>query len=311
MAKNKKKEYDVLILGAGMAGLTAGLYAARYNLKTIIVSKDIGGTGNIAGHIENWPGFEGAGIELMSKVIEQAKKAGVNLVQGEALQVEKDKNGFFVEINNQIIHGKSLIVALGMQHRKLGVPGEKEFLGKGVSYCSTCDGMFFKNKVVAVIGGGNSATKAALSLSDIASKVYLIHRNTEFKSELVSLDQIKKKKNIEILLNTAVQEIKGDNKVNKILVGNVDGKSKKEIYVDGVFVEIGSVSALEAVNPLKLAVDQNGFIITDKNSRTNVDGVFAAGDTTNASLKQFTVSAAEGSIAAKEAYDYLRFRYKK
>ncbi|VVB79324.1 Coenzyme A disulfide reductase [uncultured archaeon] len=309
--KNKTKEYDVLILGAGMAGLTAGLYAARYNLKTIIVSKDIGGTGNIAGHVENWPGFDGAGIDLMKKVIEQVKKLGVDFLQGETVRVEKDKIGFFVEVGGEVVHGKSLIVALGMQHRKLNIPGEKEFLGKGVSYCATCDGMFFKNKIVAIVGGGDSASRAANYLSTLTKKVYLIHRGEEFKFSPMCLERVKEKKNVESILNSIITEIKGDKKVSKILVSSIDGKSKKEIDVDGVFIEIGAVPVLEVVKPLGLALDQGGFIITDKNSKTNVEGVFAAGDATNSSLKQLSVSAGEGAIAAKEAYDYLRFRYKK
>lgn len=309
--KKKIKEFDVLILGAGMAGLTAGIYSARYNLKTVIIGGDIGGTGNIIGHVENWPGFDGQGIDLMQNVIKQVKKFGVEFVQAEVSKVEKDKTGFFVEINGEIIHGRSLIVALGMEHKKLGVAGETEFLGKGVSYCATCDGMFFKNKVVAVIGGGDSASRSALYLSSIAKKVYLVHRGKEFRFAPLCLDRIKKMENIEIVLNSVVKEIKGDKKVSNLLLNEVEGKNKREIDLDGVFIEIGAVPALEVVKPLGLALDKNGFIIIDKNSRTNVEGVFSAGDVTDTSFKQLVVAAGEGAIAAKEASDYLRFRYKK
>jgi thioredoxin reductase (NADPH) len=302
------KEYDVLILGAGMAGLTAGIYSARYNLKTVIVGKDIGGTGNVAGHVENWPGFDGSGLELMKKIVEQVKKLGVSFVEGETEEVKKDKKGFYVEVNDEVIYGKSLIIALGMQHKKLNAKGELEFLGKGVSYCATCDGMFFKNKVVAVVGGGDSAGKAVLYLSDIASKVYLIHRKNEFSFKPICEKKLSAKKNVEKITDSVVSEIRGDKKVSKILLKSVSGKTEKELDVDGVFIEIGAAPVLEVVKPLNLALDQKGFIITDKNSKTNVDGVFAAGDATNISLKQLTVSAGEGAIAAKEAYDYLRFK---
>jgi thioredoxin reductase (NADPH) len=308
--KNKIKEYDVLILGAGIAGLTAGLYAARYNLKTVIVGNEAGGTGNVIGHVENWPGFDGQGVDLMKKVVEQVKKFGVEFVQSEAVEVKKDKAGFFIENEGVVIHGKSLILALGMQHKKLGVAGEAEFLGKGVSYCATCDGMFFKNKIVAVVGGGDSASRSALYLATLAKKVYLIHRGKEFRFAPLCLDRIKKKDNIEILLNTTVEAIKGDKKVSKILVGETR-KNKSEIDLDGVFIEIGAVPASEVVKNLGLVLDKNGFIIIDRNARTNVEGVFAAGDVTDTSFKQLTVAAGEGAIAAKEAFDYLRFRYKK
>lgn len=305
------EHYDVLILGSGMAGLTAGLYAVRYNLKTAIVSKDFGGTGNIAGLVENWPGFIGSGLDLMQNVVKQVKEAGVNFIEGTVIKVEKDEDGFFVDIGEKIIHGKSVIIGLGMQHRKLNVKGEEQFLGKGVSYCATCDGNFFRNKVVAVVGGGDSAAKAALYLSDISQKVYLVHRRNEFRCEPIMFEQMKTRKNIEMVLNSFVGEVIGDTKVKQILIKSIESKPEVKIDVDGVFIEIGAVPMLEVIKPLNLNTTKAGFIITDKKTRTNVDGVFAAGDNTDTEFKQFVVSAGEGSIAAKEVYDYLRFRYKK
>lgn len=305
------KFYDVLILGAGMAGLTAGLYTVRYNLKTAIVSKDFGGTGNIAGFVENWPGFVGGGLDLMQKIVEQVKAAGVDFIQGQIVKVEKDEKGFFVDLGNEIIHGKGLIIALGMQHRKLNVKGEEEFLGKGVSYCATCDGMFFKNKVIAVVGGGDSASKAALYLSEICKKVYLIHRRNELKCEPIAIEQMKNKNNIEMHMNSFVGEVLGEKKVKQILLKSVENKPEMKLDVDGVFIEIGAVPMVEVIKDLGLNVDKGGFILTNKDTKTNVDGIFAAGDNTDTKFKQFVVSAGEGAVAAKEVYDYLRFRYKK
>ena len=156
------EHYDLVVLGAGPAGLTAAIYAGRYNMKTLVIGKSIGGTANLAGEIENWPGYVGSGMELMVKFKEQAEKFGAKFLESEVEKVEKDDNGFVLHLMDKEIHGKTLIVALGTEHRKLNIEGEKKYLGKGVSYCATCDGNFFRNKEVAVIGGANSAAKAAL-----------------------------------------------------------------------------------------------------------------------------------------------------
>ncbi len=314
MAK-KIEKCDVLILGAGMAGLTAAIYATRYNLKTIVVGNNVGGTGNIVGLVENWPGFEGVGMDLMNKVVEQARKAGTIFVEGEISSVQKNKKEFYVELENTIVYGKSLIVALGMQHRKLNVKGEEKFIGKGVSYCATCDGTFFRNKTVAVIGGADSAAKAALYLSEMCKKVYIVYRKGELRCEPISLTKIKEKKNIEIHYFSQPAEIIGDNKVvglkiNQDCDSSPEPKEKCKVInldIDGVFIEIGAVPMLEVVKPLGVKTDKLGFISTDKETKTNVEGVFAAGDNTDTMFKQFVVSAGEGAIAAKSAYDYLRF----
>ncbi len=301
--------YDAIIIGAGMAGLTAGLYAVRYNLKTLIVSKDLGGTGNIAGLVENWPGFEGPGLDLMQNIVEQVKKAGVEFLQGEVVKVEKIEKDFSVVLTDKTVKAKSIVIALGMQHRKLKVKGEEEFLGKGVSYCATCDGMFFKNKVVSVVGGGDSAAKAALYLSEICKKVYLIHRREEFKCEPIALEQLRNKKNVEFVLNSFIGEITGDKTLKQILIKSSKDAPNKNIELDGVFIEIGAVPFVEVIKHLGVETDQAGFILTDKEAKTNVVGLFAAGDNTDTKFKQFVVSAGEGAIAAKSVYDYLRFKY--
>jgi len=302
----KVEHYDILILGGGPAGLTAALYAGRYNLKVAVVGKSLGGTANLAGEVENWPGFIGSGTELMKKFREHAEKFGARFLEQEIDNVKKDENGFVFEFGDSEIHGKSLIVALGTQHRKLNIPGEKELLGKGVSYCTTCDAMFFKNKTVAVVGSANSAAKAALYLSEIAKKVYVISNKSEMKCEPVSIKKIEASKNIEVIYNAESKKIIGDKKVTALEL-DVAGKPRK-IDIDGIFIEIGATPVSDIVSELKLNLEKE-YIIVDKEMKTNLPGVFAAGDNTNNKLKQIVTAAAEGAIAAKSAYDYLRFDY--
>lgn len=304
-----KEEYDVMILGGGIAGMTAAIYAVRYNLKTVVIGQSFGGAGNLAGHVENWPGFVGSGAELMSKVLEQAKNVGAKFIEGEITSVNKNKNEFFVEVNGNKIQAKSVILALGMQHRKLDVKGEKEFLGKGVSYCATCDGMFFKNKTVMVVGGSDSAAKAALYLSEIAKKVYVSYRKGEMRCEPISLKKLHGKENVEISYFTNPVEILGDKKVTGIVLRQEDGIKSKDIKVDvdGIFVEIGAAPVIEVVQPLGVQLNEKGFIMIDRNAKTNIEGVFAAGDNTDTSFKQMIVAAGEGAMAAKSAQDFLKF----
>jgi len=302
------EHYDVLILGAGPAGLTAAIYAGRYNLKTAVVAKSFGGTANLAGELENWPGYIGSGKKLMEKFQKQAQKFGARFLLSEVKNVRKDTDGFVLELREHEIHGKALIIALGTEHRKLEIPGEKEFLGKGVSYCATCDGNFFKNKTVAVIGGADSAAKAAIYLSDICKKVYIIYRREEIRCEPVSFEKIKKNKNTEIIYHAKPIEISGKNKVENLkIIQQEQNRPKKEITldIDGVFIEIGATAVVDIVEPLGLDVDC-GYIKTDADARTSVKGVLAAGDVSNNNLKQVVTAAGEGAIAAKSAFDYLK-----
>jgi thioredoxin reductase (NADPH) len=303
------EHYDVLILGAGPAGMTAALYAGRYNLSVAVIAKSLGGTASLAGNIENWPGFIGSGLELMRKFREQTEKFGARFLEAEITSVKKDENGFILEIRDKEIHGKTLIICLGTEHRKLEIPGEKEFLGNGVSYCATCDGLFFKNKNVAVVGGADSAAKAALYLADIAKKVYILYRKEQIRCEPVSFDKIKKKGNIEIHCFSNPVKIIGNKKVEKVEVEQIelDKKAKKyTLDIDGVFIEIGATPVVDIIKSLGIALDPQGQIITDKSAKTNVSGVFAAGDGTNNILKQVVVAAGEGAVAAKSAYDFVR-----
>ena len=302
-----EKVYDVLILGAGPAGMTAAIYSGRYNLKALVVGKTIGGTANLAGDLENWPGFEGSGKELMQKIKKQAEKFGVEFLEEEVKTVQKNDEGFVLHLDEGTIHGKTLIIALGTEHRQLDIPGEKEFLGKGVSYCATCDGNFFKDKIVAVIGGADSAAKAALYLAKICRKVYIIYRKHEMRCEPVSLKKIEDSKNIEIFYYSNPTEVIGDGVVKQLKIAEEkeEGKiSEKILDVDGVFIEVGATPAVDVIKEIGLKVDGD-YIVTDKGTRTNVDGVFAAGDVTNNEMKQMITAAGEGAIAAKEAHEWL------
>lgn len=310
---SKIEHYDVVILGAGPSGLTAALYAGRYNLKVAVIAKSFGGTANLAGEIENWPGFIGPGLDLMRSFKDQAGKFGAKFLEAEVNNVKKDENGFVLEIDHTEVHGKTLILALGTEHRKLNIAGEKEFVGRGVSYCATCDGMFFKNKTVAVVGGADSAAKAALYLSDLAKQVYIIYRKEGIRCEPVTFDKICNTKNIEIYYHSVPLKIVGDQKVKHIEIEQKapEKKAKKiKLNVDGVFIEIGATPVKEIIDKMGLAMDAEGYIITDKKAKTNLPGLFAAGDVTNIALRQVVTAAGEGAVAAKSAYDYLKYEYK-
>ncbi len=297
------KTYDILIIGAGPAGLTAGLYSARNGLKVGIVSKDIGGTVNSILRLENWPGFKGSGAELMKKFYEQVKKYEVDFIIEEVASIEKIGKKFVAKTKNNELECNALIIATGTERKKLKIPGEDEFLGKGVSYCATCDSFFFKNKDVAVIGGSDCATTSALALSDTSKKVYLIYRGEKLKCEDINKERLNKKKNVEIFYNSFPLEILGKEKVEGI---RVMSKGKKEdIKVDGVFIEVGSTPLAEFTKKIGLKMDNEKFIKVDENMKTSVVGIYAAGDVTNHKLKQVVVSASQGAIAAKSAYDLL------
>jgi thioredoxin reductase (NADPH) len=305
--KDSGETYDVLVLGGGPAGMTAAIYTQRYGLKTIVVAKSIGGTANLAGEVENWPAFSGPGAELMRQIRKQAEGFGATFLEAEVKKVDRADGGFVLQLENREIKGKSLIIALGTENKRLNVPGEKEFLGKGVSYCATCDGNFFRGKEVVVVGGADSAAKAALFLASICKKVTIVYRKHEMRCEPVSLSKICKTPNIEIIYYAQPTEIFGDKKVKgvKIVVEEKEGKSvEKTIPADGVFIEIGATPVGEVVKPLGLVLEKD-YIVTDKAAKTSVEGVFAAGDVTNNTMKQMVTAAAEGAIAAKGVHEFL------
>lgn len=305
--------YDVIIIGGAAAGLTAGIYAARRKLKTLILTKDIGGQASLAFQVENYPGFfKIPGFELMQKFYQQAINSGAKVLFEEVLEIKEKGNNYLVKTASKEYETKTIILAFGKTPRSLNVQGEKEFLGKGVSYCAVCDLPLFKGKDIAVVGGGNSALDAALNGSEIAKKVYLIHRRKEFRGFEELVEKVRKNKNVEFVLDSVVKEIKGKKFVEAITVKNVLTEEEREIKVDGVFVEIGFETKIDFIREL-VKIDQNNQIVVNKkcetfypNSEKVRPGVFAAGDLTDNPFKQIITSAAEGAKAALQAYNYIK-----
>lgn len=291
--------YDLAIVGGGPAGLAAAIYAGRYKMKAVVISGSLGGTITYAHLVCNYPGFiEISGLELMNKVTAQVEALEVPIYYEKVMKIEKEGNIFIVNTDIRTFKAHKVILALGNTRRSLGLEREVELIGKGVSYCATCDAGFFKEKVVAVVGGADSAVTSALVLADIASKVYLIYRRDKLRAEPSWADLAIKNPKIEILFSTEITELLGEEKLT-----GVKFKNGKEISIDGLFVEIGSVPNTDMLKNLKVEVDNYGFIKVDRSQRTNIQGLFAAGDITDATyLKQVITSEAQGSIAAFEAY---------
>ncbi|MDP2944483.1 MAG: thioredoxin-disulfide reductase [bacterium] len=301
--------YDLIIIGAGPAGMTAGIYAARREMKTLIIGSEVGGQMVWASEIENYPGFSKiSSFELIENMRQQVVNFGAEMKIEEVKKIERnDKGNFLVYTNRESFESQAVIIAMGLSPRRLAVPGETEFNGKGISYCANCDGPFFKKKTVVVIGGGNSALDAAEMMSKIASQVYLIHRNESFKAFDTLLDEVKNRPNIEILLNSEVKEISGHDKVEQIKIFNTKDKSERGIKTDGVFIEVGRIASTDLVADFVDRNDKNQIIINDK-GETKTPGLYAAGDVTSCEIKQITVAIGQATIAALSAYQYLQLR---
>ncbi|UCC92026.1 MAG: FAD-dependent oxidoreductase [Candidatus Aenigmatarchaeota archaeon] len=301
--------YDVIIIGAGSAGYAAGIYATRFGMKTLLMGKEPGGQVNEAYEIDNYPGFLGiSGIDLMTKFREHAEKLGVELVTSEAIDIGKKGKGFAVKTRDKEFGGKSVIFATGSRKGKLGLPNEKELTGKGVAYCATCDAMFFRDKVVGVLGGGNAAVKSALLLTEHAKKVYLVYRKE--KKDMRAMPGVMKKaggnKKIEMVFRAVPKELRGKDRLESVVFER-EGKDL-EIKMNGVFVEIGWLPENTLAKKLGVSLDERGKINVGNDMSTSVEGVFAAGDITNGSngMEQIVTSCAEGSIASESAYNYVK-----
>jgi len=299
-------KYDVIIVGGACAGLTAGLYAGRRALKALIITKDIGGQAAITTEIENYPGTGNiGGPVLMNKFKEQAEKAGAEIKFAEVMKIEKNNDGFVVKTTDGDLEALTVILAFGLKHREIGVPGERELTGRGVTYCATCDGPLFKGKTVAVVGGGNSAFDAADYLGEMCENVYLIHHSDQYRAEKPLIEAVQAKVNIEILNFTKVNQVVGEKKLEKVIIENVKDNSTKELPLNGLFIEIGYQTQTDFVKEL-VNLDERGYIITDNQGLTSVPGVFAAGDVTNTPYKQVVISAGEGAKAALSAAKYVQ-----
>ena len=300
------ENFDIIIIGAGPAGLTAGLYAGRQNSKALVIDKGLaGGLGSEVPMMENYPGFDLiSGMELISKMKPQCEKFS-EIRENQIIEdIEKRDDGIYIKTKSSIGDDfneyltKSVILATGASHRHLNVPGENEFLGRGVAYCATCDGMFFVNRNVLMVGGGNSAAQEALYLKNIGCNVKIVHRRDSLRCEH-RLEELLEEKGVEILWNSTIKEIKGDMAVNSVTL--VRDGVEEEYETDAVFVAIGDEPSNDLAKQLGVELDENGYIITDKSQSTNVSGVYAAGDITGG-VKQWIVACGEGAVAAISAY---------
>lgn len=293
--------YDVIIIGGGPAGLSAAIYTSRRALNTLVISRDIGGQIAKTLNIENYPGIESiSGAELANRQKSQAERFGAKIIFEETTKIDKSEDKFLVQTLRNKYEAKAIILASGKKPRELEVPGENKFKGRGVSYCATCDVLFFKNKILAIAGGGNSALDAALLASKYCQKVYLIHRRDSFSGEQVLIDSVNSTKNIEIMFNSQIKEIKGDKTVKSIILAD-----NKEVSLDGIIVEIGFIVDHFLVEGL-IDLDDKKQVIINNIQETSVPGIFAAGDLTQTPYKQAIISAGEGAKAGLSCYDYLQ-----
>lgn len=287
--------YDLIIVGAGPAGLTSALYALRANKKVLILeAKCYGGQIINANVIENYPGIDRiSGFDFATNLYNQVLKLGGIIKYEIVNKIEKDK---IVITNKSKYQGKAVIIATGAINRKLNIDNEEKLIGKGVSYCATCDGNLYKDKVVAVVGGGNTALEDALYLADIVNKVYLIHRRDEFRGESKYLNELKNKHNVDFILNTEIERINGSEKLESITIKNKQNESK-ELKIDGLFIAIGQIPSNEAFSDI-VDIDDNGYIKTLDGVHTKTKSIYVAGDTRVKDLRQLTTAVSDGSIAA-------------
>ena len=293
--------YDILIIGAGPAGLTAAIYARRALKKVLVLeSKSYGGQIINTLDIENFPLEEHiSGFDFATKLYNQAKNLGTEFVFEKANEIKDLGKEKEVITSNNTYKTKTVIIATGCNNRKLGLENEDKLIGKGISYCATCDGNFYKNKVVAVVGGGNTAIDDALYLTDIASKVYLIHRKNEFRAEETSIKKLKEKSNIEFIYNSTITKLNGEESLNSIEINN-----DTTISVNGLFIAIGRVPENDNFSNI-INLDNNGYIISNEECKTNIDGIFVAGDNRVKEIRQLVTATSDGAIAASFAIRYI------
>ncbi len=299
------KIYDLIIVGTGPTGYSAAIYAARYKMDFLLIGKLPGGNMSLSAEIDNYPGVpKTKGPELNQKILEQIKGLGHEPIADDIKSITREGGIFTLKSSQKEYKAKNILLAVGTKRNKLGIPGEEDFCGRGVSYCATCDGFFFNNKTVAVVGGGDAAAEAAVFLSEIAKQVYVIVRSDKFRAEPIWVDELKKAPHVEIILEANVKEIIGKDKVEKIVID----KDNKEINTDGIFIEIGETPASALFDQLKLERDEGKYVVVDESMKTSAPGVWAAGDSTTGSNKfrQIITGAAEGAIAANSIYTKIR-----
>ena len=299
--------YDVIIIGGGPAGYTSALYAARAGLSTLIIEKiSVGGQMTLTGDIENYPGFADGidGFTLGMNMQSAAERFGAVTKYGEVSEVNLHKSPKEIKVDQEIYYSKTVILALGASPRLLGIEGEAEFTSKGIHYCAHCDGRFYKDKIVAVVGGGNSAVSDALYLSRIAKKVILIHRRDTLRATKIYHEPLKNAENIEFMWNSQLSRLIADSRINGAIIKNVITNQESTLDCNAIFVSIGRRPDTDLVKDI-IALDENGYIIADESTRTSIEGVFAAGDVRTKALRQIVTATADGAVAAHFAEEYL------
>ncbi len=299
--------YDMIIIGSGPAGMTAGIYAKRAGLSVLVIEGNFVWGGQIVNtyEVDNYPGLPGiSGIDLAEKMLDHMKSFDIEIVRGKVLGLSLEDNLKIVRTKKAEYRAKTVVIAAGAKHRKLDVPGEEELAGMGVSYCATCDGAFYKDKIVAVVGGGDVAVEDALLLSDLCKKVYVIHRREQLRAASILQKHLLKKGNVEFLWNSEVIEICGEEEVESVLVKNNQTEICQDIQVDGIFIAVGTVPDTSFVNQI-LTLDDGGYIVAGEDGKTSVPGIYAAGDIRTKQLRQIITAAADGANCVCSAEKYL------
>lgn len=300
------KTYDLIIIGAGVSGLGAAIYAGRLGMKTLVIGESVGGTILNANEITNYAGFESiSGIDLAAKLQKHAEQFKVEIVSDRVGKIDKSSNCFTMTATEAKYKSKSIIIATGTEWKKLNVPGEVEFKGKGIHYCALCDAPFYKGKTAAVIGGSDSSAKDAIILAEYAKKIYIISRKSDLTAEPINAQKVKSNNKISIFTETNVLEFKGGKFLQKMIVDKAINGSN-EIIVDGVFIDIGHIPVSELGKGLGINVNEKDQIKLDRHGMTNVEGIFACGDVTDALFKQAFTGVAEGIVAAYNAYNFVK-----
>lgn len=301
------RAFDLIVIGGGPAGLAAAIYALRSRINTLLIEKMVlGGLASTAFQIENYPGFPAgiSGLDLSQKMTEQAQRLGLKVWWGNVIKVKNNKKHREVHVDGKIVSAKAVIAATGTEAAKLGVPGEEEFRGKGVSYCATCDGPFYQGKNVMVVGGGNAAIEEALFLTRYAAKVAVVHRRDELRADRILAEQAKLHPKIYFFWHAVVEKIVGGKAVTEVAVKDLAAGKTIHVPTDGIFIYIGSKPNTEPVRgPVKL--DENGFILTDEKMKTSAAGIFAAGDVRAKSLRQIVTAVSDGAVAANSAREFI------